>query len=611
MDDIGDSTIFGKKQQYFGSSNEAAATGGAEDDIDTAPNFTGWGDLADGRFEPLRLLGRGGFAVVYRAFDRKLKRDVALKIPHLRLVPDRQSQQWLLREGHATAALKHPHIVTLYDFQVTGDSGYLVNELVEGPTLAEFISEHPGGCDIRQAVEIVAFIADALEHAHGNEVLHRDVKPSNILLDKNHSVGWLPFSPRLSDFGLASLPSQETLSRPKDSLVGSIQYIPPEVIENPSERFTKQGDIYSLSCILYELLTGKRAFSGSTYSEIINKIVHNNAISLRQLRPAIPKDLAAICYQGMAGSPGKRYARASLLAQDLRNFLNGQPIMARQPSLIEQTRRLIRRHPAVTTACLLVTAALISIITIIGSNNRNLTAINETLANTNTSLEQALEREAITRLQNEMIIYSQDMMSAGEDFQANNLQSVRSILSRYSDGAPLADHRDVEWSFLNRQVRISPDVIWKSQAALYVGCYSSDGNLFATAGNDALITILDARSGEVVRQWESGQSEVNGIVFSSDDRWLWTSGDDGTVRAWTVESGEELWQVQAFSDAAMAYDLVYLPQSDCLIVRSVDHRLQAISATAGQRRGDLEKRDELHNCLKASPSTNQFFTLRA
>jgi serine/threonine protein kinase len=609
MDEISDSTVFGAKPTGRGPGSNEEVEPQQPSGLAPVPSNQ-LVSLAGGRFELRGLLGRGGFAAVYRAYDQKLKREVALKIPHPSTAFDRGSHDWLLREGQATAALKHPQIVTLFDFELTGSSGFLVNELIEGPTLADFIRQYPDGCDPREAAQIILLIADALAHAHSNGVLHRDIKPSNILLDSKQTAGGLSFSPRLSDFGLASMASQKSLTRPRDSLIGSIHYIPPEAFRNPEGSATEQGDIYSLSCILYELLTGSCATPGTTYVEVINRIAQGEITSVRKLRPEVPKDLHAICHQGLASSPQKRYASASGLVEDLKRFLNGVPVSARTPTSIEHFGRFVKRHPAITTACLLALSATLVIFSIVFQNNRQLANLNQSLENSNQELESALAQTDRERLNNERIIYSLDMYRAAEDLGRGNLRSVRSILQNYREGSQLYAHRDVEWHYLNQQTQRDSQVIWQAGSALYVGQFTSDGRWLAVAGQDGRITILDSHSGELIRQWQTDQLEVNGVCFRADDQWIWSTGDDGTVRAWSVETGQELWRSQAFHDGARAYNLAYLPKLDRLVVRSSDDRLIMLSALDGQPVDNVTIPEGPHYSLKASAEGDSFYTTR-
>ncbi len=562
-----DSTIFGAQPERDANGGDAVASFPSTD-----PGYlqVQWSTLADGRFEPRKLLGRGGFAMVYRAYDRKLKREVALKLPHFKMVSDHSAQKWLRREGLATAALNHNHIVKLFDLHIGEDASYLVCELIEGKSLAEFIQQHPHGCEPKLAANIVLCIADALAHAHDNKVLHRDVKPSNILLDDGTPTQALPFSPRLADFGLASAPSQETLSRTTDNLIGSIHYLPPEVIQGQTDSFTVRGDIYALAAVLYELLTGRQAFSGATIAQIMNQIVQGELTSIRKLRPDVPKDLEAICLQGLATSPAKRYATSALFAKDLQNFLHGKEVIARQPTWFEGMQRAAKRHPAITSASLLVMASVLGFIGLVMVNNRQ-------LETQNISLEAALAEAKRARYQNEQIIYALDMAGATADLQKGDLRSVRTTLERYQDGSSLAKHRDVEWQVLSRKTQRESRLLWQANDALYVASYNSDGRWLAVGGKDATATILDADTGQIVRQWDTGQIEVNAVVFSPDDSILWTTGDDGAVCAWQVETGQQLWRCQVLEAGGKAYNLVSLPKQQHLIVRGGDGLLYCLS----------------------------------
>lgn len=577
MDDASDQT------QYDVVRPRQAAPTGLSDQALMPLEGVDWKSSFDGRFEPLGQLGCGGFAIVYRVFDRKLEREVALKVLRSSAQSDTESRMWLKREGLATASLKHPHIVTLYDFEATEHSCYLVSELIVGSTLAKFIEEHPDGCEPRVAAEIVMLLAEALSHAHSKNVLHRDIKPSNILLDSAISSGSLPFSPRLADFGLATSPTLESLSKSASNLMGTIYYLPPEIVNGNPGGFTAQGDIYALALVLRELLTGRRAVVGSTYSQIISQI---SIADFEQLRPGqshIPADLLAICSQGMEMNPNKRYATAIAFADDLHNFLNGQPVSARLPNFRERTWRLIKRYPAISASASLLLLTLVSIATMALIADSRLSEVNRELEGRNVQLENALAESRSARNNNEQIIYSQDMALASELLEEEDVRGVRAILQRYSPGQPLHAHADLDYQLLRKGIQnFESDLMWTAPHALYTGCITSDGKELFLGGAGSQITVLRLDTAKVEREWDTEQVEINGIVVNAKSTDVWSTGNDGTVCDWRLSDNKLLWRTQVFDAPTEAHDLIYLEQVNRLVVLGSSAQLRILSADDGK-----------------------------
>ena len=299
-----------------------------------------------GRFELIELIGHGGFGNVYLAFDPDLNRNIALKLPRGSLTPQRRSR--FLREGRAAASLTHPAIVPIFEAGQLGDQLYIASQFVPGQTLAE----HLKGNQVapREAAQIVRCLAEGLCHAHQRGVLHRDVKPTNILLPDNSQSRTDPLDScaLLIDFGLAKDQSEFDHQTQSGMLIGTPSYMPPEQLTRDQE-VTSSGDVYSLGAVLYEMLTGRPPLEASTLVETLDLVRHKVPQNPTVINRSIPRDLEAICMRCLEKSPRDRYGDCFELASDLGRFLSGDTVTARKPSVVARGLRWYRKNWSVAT----------------------------------------------------------------------------------------------------------------------------------------------------------------------------------------------------------------------------------------------------------------------
>ena len=274
-----------------------------------------------GRFVIRERLGAGACGAVYRAQDPTLERDVALKVPHPEFQRDAQAVARFLREAKAAARLHHPHIVTVFEAGTDGETSYIASAFIKGRSLSEALDEGP--IEPERAARIVADLADALQTAHENMIIHGDVKPANVLLDADDR-------PYLTDFGLVQLESASVDQTKVGSIMGTPAYLPPEQARGESDAASPAGDQYSLGVTLYELLCGEVPFAGPV-ELVIFHAMHTPARPLRDAHPEIPAQLEAICLKALSKKPEERYASCRELAEDLARWLAGRPTSLEVP----------------------------------------------------------------------------------------------------------------------------------------------------------------------------------------------------------------------------------------------------------------------------------------
>ncbi|WP_170291551.1 Stk1 family PASTA domain-containing Ser/Thr kinase [Heliobacterium mobile] len=277
------------------------------------------GRLFGNRYEIVELLGSGGMAQVYKAWDKLLERAVTIKLLRETLTSDEEFVRRFRREAQAVAGLSHPNIVNVYDVGREGDIDYIVMEFIDGPTLKEVIRSR-APLPPEEAVELGKQISDALEHAHERGIIHRDIKPHNILLNRNGRV-------KVTDFGIARSVAQNTMTMDR-TIVGSVHYLSPEQARGlPVD---EKSDIYSLGVVMYELLSGRVPFQGETPIAVALQQIQQTPPPLTTVNQRIPQSLENVIFRAMEKEPSRRYANAQAFRKDLENVFSGK-IVGRLP----------------------------------------------------------------------------------------------------------------------------------------------------------------------------------------------------------------------------------------------------------------------------------------
>lgn len=299
-------------------------------------------------FEIRRRLGEGTFGAVYLAWDTELEREVALKIPRGSDLRG-DSSKLFLREARAAAGIEHPNVVGVHEIGQYNGSIYIACQYIDGITLREHMSACPASFE--QMTARLMKILIAIHHFHEKGVIHRDIKPANILLDENDE-------PYVADFGLArrEMPEEVTVTK-SGHIVGTIGYMAPEQARGEIQSLSNRTDVYAIGVILYEMLTEQRPFTANSSHTVLHNIINHDPKPPRKLNPRVPHDLQTICLKALEKDQARRYQSAKEMADDLERFLNKQPIVAKPPTLLDVTLKLISRN-RLTTLLLVAVVSL-------------------------------------------------------------------------------------------------------------------------------------------------------------------------------------------------------------------------------------------------------------
>lgn len=309
-----------------------------------------------GDYELMEEVGRGGMGVVYRARQVTLNRDVALKMILAGRLASEAEVKRFFHEARAAAKLQHPNIVAVHEVGLQDGQPYYSMDFIEGSNLEQLVRQHP--LPAQQAAEYVRAVAEAIHFAHEHGTVHRDLKPTNILIDIFNQ-------PRITDFGLARCAQLDPHLTTSGQILGTPAYISPEQAQAKTEAVGPQSDIYSIGAVLYHLLTQRPPFAAESLPVMLDLVVHREPVSPRALNPSVPRDLETICLKCLQKEPGRRYRSAQDLSDELGRFIRGDPILARPPSVAERAWRWCARNRALsaslgTAAFLLVAGVLVS-----------------------------------------------------------------------------------------------------------------------------------------------------------------------------------------------------------------------------------------------------------
>lgn len=452
-------------------------------------------------YELEQIIGRGGMGIVFRARHLKLNRMIAMKMLAAGPFASPRERARIKREAEAVAALSHPNIVQIYDVGELEWHTYFTMELLEGGNLAERLAGHPQAA--RESAQLVATLALAVAYAHQHGVVHRDLKPDNILLTAEGV-------PKIADFGLARLEGTEQDLTMSGDRLGTPSYMAPEQASGNTHDVDAQTDIYALGGILYKMLTGRPPFRADTTAETIRQVIYEELARPTRLNASVPRDLETICLKCLQKAPLRRYASANDMADDLHRFLNGQPIHARPVGLFEKTIKWGRRRPS--EASLVALLIILTTLTVVGGFwlERQRSTKRESIARQEGRASQALRdamKNAVTLQDQGSWPASLKMLSDAEQFldDSNETQLQRDFHQACKDAAVVIELEDVRL---------------RAGEARYnrAGPLPSVDQLYAEAFRRCGIGVLDSPVEEVSKAIERSKIREPLIAFLHD--WL-------------------------------------------------------------------------------------------
>ena len=571
-----------------------------------------------GDYELIEEIGRGGMGVVYRARQVSLNRVVALKLVRAGELASEQEVARFRAEAQAAASLDHPHIVPIHEVGQHEGRQYFSMKLVESGSLAERIAKddlrttnktsgwRAGQFDIRHSALVISQIARAVHYAHQRGILHRDLKPGNILIDAQGQ-------PHVTDFGLARRLGADSSMTLSGAIVGTPSYIAPEQAAG-AKQLTTAADVYSLGAILYELLAGRPPFAGATVMETLQKVMNEDPerIAISELRfratgkdgcvnrksQIVNPDLETICLKCLAKDPARRYGSAEALAEDLERWQRNEPIHARPAATIERLWLWCRRKPAVAGfAAAAVLAALLGVAGITWQWSKAVTA---------RAASDFQRRRAEDALWSSLIAQTRaERMSTAAGRRQRSLEAIQAATRQRAS----VDLRNEAAAAL-----AAPDLglpLWTRAATNLEYCppFTPDLDCYAMEGKRGTLTVFAASNHSTIASLVTTNRFAGASQFSPDGRWLAGWFDPGRLHVWEWRTQREVFSIKATNAASYHARMSFSTDSRLLAVATGDGRVRLFEVPTGEERKSLSIGVDAH-CLTFAPGSDLLAVLR-